>query len=398
MTSIAPRDPRSLDVTRGGRVALVDDDPTILTSLSRSLRRAGHEVVTSSSPLDVLRRVVDEDFDVLISDIRMPEMDGLDLLSSVRRKRPTMPVILVSGSATMDAAMKALTERAFALLPKPCDHVELHETVRRAVIESREKREEHTRQAEHERARFEARVRRQREWATFDAALEQVFMVYQPIVRFATREVIGYEALVRSRHPELGNPGLLFAAAHRLERLDELARRIRNLSVVPFADREIDLRLFINVLAQDLNDASFAAPDSPLIAHANRLVLEVSEESRVGGDLGRKLAACREVGMRVAIDDLGAGYASLNSVAEIEPEVIKLDMVLVRDVHKHPVRQRLVRALVGAALELEVEVVAEGVETAEELECLRTLGCDVFQGYLFAKPAPDLAPPSFRLA
>ena len=108
MTSIAPREPRSLDVMRGGRVALVDDDPTILTSLSRSLRRAGHEVVTSESPVDVLRRVVDEEFDVLISDIRMPEMDGLDLLTSVRKSRPNMPVILVSGSATMDAAMKAL--------------------------------------------------------------------------------------------------------------------------------------------------------------------------------------------------------------------------------------------------------------------------------------------------
>ncbi|MCB9602995.1 MAG: EAL domain-containing protein [Sandaracinus sp.] len=395
MTTLPSREPRSLDTSRGGRVAVVDDDPTILSSLSRSLRRAGHDVVASGSAREVLRRVQEEDFDVVVSDIRMPDMDGLALLSSVRKHKPTIPVILVSGSADVNAAVKALSERAFALLPKPCDHAELHETVRRAVHESRERREERERQEEHERARFEAKVRRQREWAIFDAALEQVFVVYQPIVRYSSRQVVGYEALVRSRHPELGNPGLLFGAAHRLERLDALARRIRHLAVVPFADRETSLLLFVNVLAQDLDDETFAAPDSPLVAHAERLVLELSEESRVVGDLARKLQACRDTGMRVAIDDLGAGYASLNSVAEIEPEVIKLDMVLIRDVHRHPVRQRLVRALVGAALELGIEVVAEGVETRDELECLRGLGCDVFQGYLFAKPAPELVEPSF---
>ena len=99
--------------------------------------------------------------------------------------------------------------------------------------------------------------------------------------------------------------------------------------------------------------------------------------------------------MRVAIDDLGAGYASLNSVAELEPEVIKLDMVLVRDVHLHPLRQRLVRALLGAAEELGVAVIAEGVETREELACLVEIGCDLFQGWLFARPSEGLNPPDF---
>ena len=120
----------------------------------------------------------------------------------------------------------------------------------------------------------------------------------------------------------------------------------------------------------------------------------MSEQARSNG-YAERLRGCRERGMRVAIDDLGAGYASLNSVAELEPEVIKLDMVLVRDVHLHPVRQRLVRALVGAAMELDVAVVAEGVETRDELACLVECGCDLFQGWLFARPTEGLNRPDF---
>lgn len=402
MTTTPPHVPVSPEAPLGGRLVLVDDDPTVLSSLSRALRRAGYEVATTASPQEALAGAAQGDVDAIVTDIHMPDVSGFDLLSSVREQSPAVPVILVSGSVTTDAAMKALTERAYALLPKPCDPEELLATVNRAVRESREQREqreqlEHfARHAEANRERDEARARADREHSQFEDALKLVFMVYQPIVRFSTRRVVGYEALVRSRHPDLSNPALLFQAAHRLKRLNSLAHLIRNLSVVHLAQRDPSEILFINVLPQDLDDPTFAAPDSPLIAHAPRLVLELSEEARVAGDLAKKLTDCRDVGMRVAIDDLGAGYASLNAVAEIEPEVIKLDMVLVRDVHRHPVRQRLVRALVGAALELGVDIVAEGVETREELDCLLALGCDIFQGYLFAKPAPMLAPPNFR--
>lgn len=377
-----------------GRVVLLDDDPAVLGALTRVLRRAGHDVIAVSDPYEAIARAKAGEVDVLVSDVSMPELDGIGVLHALREVSPDVPVILVSGAATMDTAVRALDERAFALLSKPCDLEQLRSNVSRALEEARARRARHAEEDERNRARFEELARRQREWTLFDAALEQVFMVYQPICKASTREVVGYEALVRSRHPEINNPGLLFDAARRLGREQDLGRRIRALAVEPFAGLPDETLLFLNILKEDLEDESFAGAGSPLMPHARRLILELSEQSRATREVSNRLAEFRAHGMRVAIDDLGAGYASLNSVAELEPEVIKLDMVLVRDVHRFPVRQRLVRALVSAAMELDVEVIAEGVETTDELDCLRALGCDLFQGYLLAKPAPSLAVPA----
>jgi EAL domain-containing protein (putative c-di-GMP-specific phosphodiesterase class I)/CheY-like chemotaxis protein len=376
------------------RVAVLDDDVSVLGAFARTLRRSGHEVVATSNPAELLALVEQDAVDVVLSDILMPGFDGLEVLQAVHERSNVVPVILVSGAPTLDAAMRAFGQKAFALLQKPCEPAQLRETVASATAEAYSKRELRDRRARSEARTQSDEIRRQRETASFEEALRKLYMVYQPIVRLSTRTTIGYEALVRSRHPDAANPAALFELAHTLERTNDLAVRIREIVTQPFADAPPELDLFLNVLAPDLDDETFLAPDSPLLPHARRIVLEVSEQARSNG-YAERLRGCRERGMRVAIDDLGAGYASLNSVAELEPEVIKLDMVLVRDVHLHPVRQRLVRALVGAAEELNVAVVAEGVETREELACLVECGCDLFQGWLFARPTEGLNPPDF---
>jgi EAL domain-containing protein (putative c-di-GMP-specific phosphodiesterase class I) len=90
----------------------------------------------------------------------------------------------------------------------------------------------------------------------------------------------------------------------------------------------------------------------------------------------------------VAIDDIGAGYAGLTSVALFEPNIVKLDMALVRDVHLQPTKRALVRSLAVACRELDIELVAEGIESSAERDALVDLGCDLFQGYAFARPGP----------
>lgn len=376
------------------RVAVLDDDASVLGAFARTLRRSGHEVFATSSPAELLELVERDAVDVVLSDILMPGLDGLQVLRAVHERSEVVPVILISGAPTLDAAMRAFGEKAFALLRKPCEPAQLRDTVVSAMVEAHSKRELRTRRAKSEQHAASAELLHKRDTASFEEALRRLFMVYQPIVRLSTRETLGYEALVRSRHPDVANPALLFELAHKLGRANDLARRIRGIVTQPFAEAPPELQLFLNVLAPDLDDETFLAPDSPLLPHADRLVLEVSEQARSNG-YGDRLRRCRDRGMRVAIDDLGAGYASLNSVAELEPEVIKLDMVLVRDVHVHPVRKRLVRALVGAAVELGVAVIAEGVETREELACLVECGCDLFQGWLFARPSEGLNPPDF---
>jgi EAL domain-containing protein (putative c-di-GMP-specific phosphodiesterase class I) len=126
-------------------------------------------------------------------------------------------------------------------------------------------------------------------------------------------------------------------------------------------------------------------------------VLEITERARLGrADVVRRQALrLRALGFRVAIDDMGAGYAGLASLALIEPEIVKIDMSLVRGIEASLTRHRLVAALAQACFGLGYRVVAEGVETAAERDALVGIGVSLLQGYLFAKPTKDFLPPAF---
>jgi EAL domain-containing protein (putative c-di-GMP-specific phosphodiesterase class I) len=126
------------------------------------------------------------------------------------------------------------------------------------------------------------------------------------------------------------------------------------------------------------------------------VVLEVTERSTIDDvkDIQIRVTALRRLGFRIAIDDLGAGYAGLSSFAALEPEIVKLDMSLVRDVHKSEIRQRLIGSLTALCKEMNMRVVAEGVERVEESEIVRNAGCDLIQGYLYARPGPPFPVPS----
>lgn len=138
------------------------------------------------------------------------------------------------------------------------------------------------------------------------------------------------------------------------------------------------------------------SPDAPLSAIASRVVLEITERASLDEvkDARARIADLREIGFMIAIDDLGAGYAGLTSFATLQPEIVKLDMSLIRGVDRDSTRQKLVRSMTALCKDLGMTVVAEGVETTAERDTLTELGCDLLQGYLFARPGrpfPDVA-------
>jgi EAL domain-containing protein (putative c-di-GMP-specific phosphodiesterase class I) len=147
--------------------------------------------------------------------------------------------------------------------------------------------------------------------------------------------------------------------------------------------------LFVNLHATDLLDATLGSPSSPLTAVASRVVLEITERAALpdARDVRFAIAQLREKGFRIAIDDLGAGYAGLSTFATLEPEFVKLDMSLVRNVHTSPVKQKLVRSMTSLCLDMGIAVVAEGIEVVEERDTILELGCGLLQGYLYARPA-----------
>jgi EAL domain-containing protein (putative c-di-GMP-specific phosphodiesterase class I) len=226
--------------------------------------------------------------------------------------------------------------------------------------------------------------------ASFDRALQTMWMAFQPIVDARQRSIFGYEALMRTKEASLPHPGAVLSAAERLDRLPDLGRRVRALSAEAFEGAASDALLFVNLHTRDLLDPSLYERDAALTRIANHVVLEITERSTIDGvkDIQTRVCDLRRLGFRIAIDDLGAGYAGLSSFAALEPEIVKLDMSLVRNVHRSDIQKRLIGSMTALCKEMGMSVVAEGVEVVAERDCVRSVGCDLLQGYLFAKPGP----------
>jgi EAL domain-containing protein (putative c-di-GMP-specific phosphodiesterase class I)/ActR/RegA family two-component response regulator len=378
---------RVSDPSPGGRILLADDDAALARSLMRILERAGYIVSCAPDGKIAGEILRNERFDAVLSDISMPTVDGIELLRTVREYDLDIPVILMTGTPEVRTAIKALEHGALRYLTKPIDNHALVDEIGYAVRMcriARLKREAlaHVGDLDKfvgDRAGLESRFRR---------ALEKVAMAYQPIVSWAKQEVHSYEALVRTSEPSLPNPGALFDAAERTGRLRDLGRAIRA-SVARSAGDGTGL-LFVNIHPQDLNDEELSSPDAPLSRVASRVVLEITERASLGAvvDVRTRVDSLRKLGFRIAVDDLGAGYAGLTTFTLLQPDFVKLDMTLVRDIDADTTRQRVVGTMSRLCRELGMSVVAEGIETVAERDTLLTLGCDLLQGYLFARPGP----------
>ena len=136
-------------------------------------------------------------------------------------------------------------------------------------------------------------------------------------------------------------------------------------------------------------DAELLDPAAPLTAIADRVVLEITERASLSTSpmLAERLKRLRGRGYRLAVDDIGAGYSGLTSFTELEPELVKIDLSLIRDVHLSAPKQRTIKALVRLCHDSGCLVVAEGVETVAERDCVVDLGCDLVQGFLIGRPA-----------
>jgi EAL domain-containing protein (putative c-di-GMP-specific phosphodiesterase class I)/CheY-like chemotaxis protein len=370
-----------------GRVLLVDDEEQLLKAVTRALVKNGYQVVSAPDGLEATQRLDQDSFDLVMSDIAMPGMGGIELLHRVRQRDLDVPVILMTGSPTVDTATKAIQLGVLDYLVKPFAMPDVVAAVDRAVQMSR--------LARIKREAFEY-LNRSGDWVgdraglevNFAAAMETMWMAYQPIVCWSKREVFAYEALVRPVHPALPHPGALIGAAERLGHLHLLGRRLREMVAEGVAPATEIGHIFVNIHGYDLEDEALLSPSAALSRIASRVVLEITERASVNEikDLSVRIQRLRDLGFRIAVDDLGAGYAGLTSFAQLRPDIVKIDMSLVRDVDREPTKERLVRSLTDLCREMKILAVCEGVETPAELETLVRIGCDFFQGYHFARP------------
>jgi EAL domain-containing protein (putative c-di-GMP-specific phosphodiesterase class I) len=370
------------------RVLVVDDDDLMLQSYLRTLARMGYQVDAASNGRQAIERFRSSAYDAVLSDLAMPDMDGLAFLRELRRFDLDVPVLIVTGAPSLESAIKALEYGAFRYITKPAPGELLEEALGRAVrfhelarlrrlALTLVEKEGH---ALGDRASLEAR---------FASAVASTRIAFQPIVSLRARKVVGYEALLRTEEPTLKRPDHFIDAAARLGRLNDLGRLARARTVSEARAAPPDTMFFVNVHASDLTDDELILPSSPLSQIASKVTLELTERASLhdAGDVRSRLDALRALGFRLAVDDLGAGYAGLSSLAVVDPEVIKIDMSLVRDVDANAAKQEVIRSMHRLSGDLGMEMIVEGVETTAERDTLVSLGCDLMQGYLFARPA-----------
>lgn len=221
-------------------------------------------------------------------------------------------------------------------------------------------------------------------------------MAFQPIVDVAAKTIFSYEALVRGPNGEPANTVLSQIDERNRYRFDQSCR----VKAIKTAS-ELDVTTFLNInffpnavyqpetcirtTLQAANDYGFPV---------ERIIFEVTEGERVSDPvhLDGIIREYKHRGFLTAIDDFGAGYAGLNLLAEFQPNFVKLDMALTRSIQTDRIRRAIVNSIIQVCRELEIQIIAEGIETEDELAALRDLGLTLFQGYFFARPAFESLP------
>jgi diguanylate cyclase (GGDEF)-like protein len=231
---------------------------------------------------------------------------------------------------------------------------------------------------------------------------DEIEILFQPQVSAATGRILGAEALARWRHPQFGELGAvtLFSVAERSDYLVQLSDHVQRKAVSQAAawpEALSGLRLSVNITSADIVRPGFAAQFLRLVDDSGfprgRLTVEVTESGLIEdlGAAGRLLAGLREGGLRVAIDDFGTGYSSLAYLKALPLDYLKIDKRLCEDITGSPRDQVVVRSVIDMARSLGLEVIAEGVETAEQLALLAREGCTLYQGFLCSPPVDSLA-------
>lgn len=373
------------DSRDAGRVLVVDDEPQAVKLFSAFLSASGIDVVTAGSGEEALEMVSREEFDAIVSDLRMPDMDGFGLLRELRRRDSGVPVVVVSGCPSTSSPSEVLELGAIEFLVKPVAADVLVRAVSTATRLSRL-----ARSARHAEAPLPSDADSPR-WphtaAALDRALTTLYLAWQPIVRASDGQVFGSEAFARTLEPSLAAYDTLFEAARRLNRSRALGRLVRRSTAadLPLLSGEA---AFVNVPPVDLGDEELLDPAAPLSLAARSVVLELTDRSPLEdvGNLRDRIRGLRTLGYRMGVDAVRSGGASLQRLALVEPDFAKLSPSYVRGLDRDAARRRTVKETAASLSDLGIRVVATGIETTAERDAAAECGVDLFQGFLLGRP------------
>jgi EAL domain-containing protein (putative c-di-GMP-specific phosphodiesterase class I)/FixJ family two-component response regulator len=376
-----------------GIILAIDDDPDFCDLITDTAEAKGLACTATTKPDDFLAALTPLTSLILI-DLMMPEMDGIELLRRLGERHCKANVVLISGVGKRIIEVAEELAKAHGLsivgrLQKPFRVTELGDVFER-----------HCRPVAVPFTRPRSII------AVEDTDLrraierDQFVVHYQPQIDIASGEVIGLEALARWQHPAYGLvfPDDFISRLEELGLIDQLGWIVvkRGLAEVnSFANhRGVAPRLAFNVSASSLDDLRFPDKMSTLIAShgvsPEDVNLEITESGLIK-EFTRTLDVLTRLRMkrvRLSIDDFGTGYSMMQQLRNIPATELKIDRSFVMNMLESDSDRVMVQKTIEIGHELDMEVVAEGVETSEQLEFLRSNGCDIAQGYLFSRPLP----------
>lgn len=386
--------PAPPDAVRRARVLVVDDETVQRLLVTRAAASLGHDADAAATLAEAEALLTTHVYDVIVLDLSLHDHDGIELLRSIARARLDPVLIFVSGfdQRIREASARlasALGLRVAGTLGKPLPVPELLGLLR--VIPPPRPKPPVLHPAAIDPADLAAAIPGQ-----------EITCRYQPKVELASRRILGVEALVRWQSPRYGAvpPSIFIPLAERHGLIDALTERVLATALAPLAGWRAlapGLTMAVNLSPLSLTDLALPERVSAALAAARlpaeALVLEVTESAVMedfvlAADI---LTRLRIRGLKLAIDDFGTGHSSLLSLLRLPFAELKIDQAFIRPLETDPEAGKVVRAVLSLGRELDLDIVAEGIETEPVALQLHAYGCSTGQGYLFDRPLNEAA-------
>jgi EAL domain-containing protein (putative c-di-GMP-specific phosphodiesterase class I) len=392
------RSSRDADLDLPYTVVLAEDDPIIREAMVAVLSASEDFVLigVAEDAEQAIVQVVTSQPDVAVLDVRMPYGGGPHAAREISAACPNTRIIALSAQEDRDSVGSMIGAGASGYVTKDAPPEQLLDTIKRCAAGESIFMPVATKSVMQEVARTSrileetARRRRTRIENLREAITAQsLTCAFQPVINLDNGDTMMIEALARFISDQPFTTGEWFEEAVSLGMSSEIDMATLGTAIATVKQAHYDDSLIsLNVLPETLLNPNLSEILSGI--EPDRIVLEVTEHARIAdySDVKNALADLREKGMKLAIDDAGAGFASLRHILDLMPDLIKLDISLSRNIDTDQARRSLATGLITFAREIGAEIVAEGIETPEELATLRDLGVHYGQGYHLARPAP----------
>ena len=365
-------------------ILLVDSEHGLVDAFNRCTQSCDYILRAVCTAEEALERAKEMP-DLILLDLALPDMNGYEVCRRLRADKLTshIPIIMFTGKDILQDKIEGLHTGADDYVAKPFGVEELFVRVEAVLQRNRP---------------FDERVKDK------DKAIKEVKRLiegelitpyFQPIFYLKPQRLLGREVLSRPlAKGYFGNPEVLFDTAFHLGMLFDLETMCHRKALLKLGKKAKESLTFFNVSPYLLQDTKFKEFSSfyENYVGADDIVLELTERTLIDDFAGflKSIKFFKDRGFKISIDDIGNGYAALDLIVEIKPDFVKIDRHLIMDIQDNPVKQNLLKAIISFCGQSEITSIAEGIEKEEELKALIDYGIDAGQGYLLARPSPEI--------